>query len=207
MNNDKLIQRIDELEQKIENMEKSRRGAVRDFLKKSFSKTSVLVGIFITAVISSIIVYAAQVTFTDGTVISADDVNNNFTELYTKVNELDASVTSIQNSGGANLRFPDGLDGTVVNFSLRSGVSTYTVPDGKTLYITSGYDRDNIEIGGVKYGHTLESQVMVFPSGTVLTGDSTNYYGYTGLLFDSNTEVVNFSLRSGGLARFFRTHG
>ena len=62
------------------------------------------------------------------------------------------------------------------------GVSTYTVPDGKTLYITSGYDRDNIEIGGVKYGHTLESQVMVFPSGTVLTGDNANYYGYTGYL-------------------------
>jgi len=62
-------------------------GVVRFFL----GKQSLIVGFVLVAAISSLITYAAVVkphTFTSGTVIRSDHVNENFDELYQYVNTL-----------------------------------------------------------------------------------------------------------------------
>ncbi|HNR87505.1 MAG TPA: hypothetical protein PKM65_04125 [Spirochaetota bacterium] len=62
-------------------------GVVRFFL----GKQSLIVGFILVAAISSLITYAAVVkphTFTSGTVIRSDHVNENFDELYQYVNTL-----------------------------------------------------------------------------------------------------------------------
>lgn len=82
MDHNEMMQKIDMLEQKVEALERSSTGRLREFMKRAFSKTSVLVGTAIAAVVTGVIIYAAQNVFVDGTVISAADVNNNFNELY-----------------------------------------------------------------------------------------------------------------------------
>ncbi len=86
MNNQKLAHEIEQLKQEIAEM-KANRG-ISGFLKKSFSKMNVLVGVGMTVILTSMILWAAQITFTDGTIISANDVNSNFTELYNSFNNI-----------------------------------------------------------------------------------------------------------------------
>lgn len=85
-----LLKKIELLEQKVEILEKSRPLGFRAYLKKAFMKTHIIAGVLIAAVITSFVIYAATVTkpynFTDGTTISAGEVNGNFDTLYTLVN-------------------------------------------------------------------------------------------------------------------------
>lgn len=91
MNEEKLMQEIELLKREIEDLKRARGSTLSlnrfgKFIKKSFTKLNLVIGIVITLVASSLIVYATQIskpyTFTDGTVISASEVNANFDALY-----------------------------------------------------------------------------------------------------------------------------
>ena len=80
MEQNELLQKIEKLEQKVTEMEASR--GLRGFARRAFAKANIIAGVAIAALLTGIILYAAQVSFTEGEVISATDVNANFTELY-----------------------------------------------------------------------------------------------------------------------------
>lgn len=92
MENEQIISKLKQLEHEIAEL-KSNRG-LKAFLRKSFSKLNVIIGIICTIMISSLVLYAAQAVFTDGEIISAGEVNANFTELYDKAAELLNKVTA-----------------------------------------------------------------------------------------------------------------
>lgn len=98
MGHNEMMQKIEMLEQKVEALEKSRAAGLRAFMKRAFSKTSVLVGVAVAALVTGAVIYAAQNIFVDGTVISAAAVNNNFTELYKKQGGL-LSMQVFESSG------------------------------------------------------------------------------------------------------------
>ncbi len=92
-----LLQKIEQLEQKVSALENQKQG-IRKYFSTAFRKTNVIIGIVISVMIASAILFAAQITFTNGTVISATDVNANFTELYNSVLSAETFTGSIANS-------------------------------------------------------------------------------------------------------------
>lgn len=54
--------------------------------------------------------------------------------------------TTLGGSGGGDLRFPDGTTGMTVVFSTVDTTTTYTVPGGKTLYITQVYATTSVGV-------------------------------------------------------------
>lgn len=80
MDTNKLLERIEELENKIVDLERETRRS--GFLHQIAKKSNIITGVMLSVIITSVILYAAQITFTDGTIISASEVNNNFSELY-----------------------------------------------------------------------------------------------------------------------------
>ncbi len=90
MNEDKLLREIKELRRDVFQLKEKRN---RSRLKRVFML------IIVTALIPIFMLSADTVTkpytFTDGTVISAAEVNANFDTLYTKVNDLDAELKGV----------------------------------------------------------------------------------------------------------------
>lgn len=89
MNNMQLNDKIIELENKIKAIEETKKSNLRSFIINSMTKRNNIIGIIIAILLTTMIIYATQINFIDGTIISASDVNNNFNELYDKVNTLD----------------------------------------------------------------------------------------------------------------------
>lgn len=88
MNEENILQKIDTLEKEIAELKNApKKRNFSNLLQKTFHKSHFVIGIIITLVATSLIVYGTQINFTDGTVISASEVNSNFTELYNKVSE------------------------------------------------------------------------------------------------------------------------
>ena len=95
MDEKKIYQIIEKLENEIIELKGSKfKNRFRNFFSKSFTKVHWIIGIVIVLIASSLIVYATQITFTDGTVISASEVNSNFTELYDKSSNYSVHVTN-----------------------------------------------------------------------------------------------------------------
>lgn len=88
MDNNELKNKIIELENQINTIKNNKNFKLKTFLINSLTKKNNIIGIMIATVLTTIIVYAAQTTFVDGTIISADKVNSNFTELYNKCNNI-----------------------------------------------------------------------------------------------------------------------
>lgn len=86
MKDNDMMKRIELLEEELNTLRKRDRG-VGGIFAQIFSRASLLIGICTTIVITTILLYAAQITFSDGTVISADDMNSNFSELYNKFDD------------------------------------------------------------------------------------------------------------------------
>ena len=80
MEEEKLFKEIEALKKKIIELERSQKSVSKGFFARCFSKLNILAGVFISAVMTTAILYAAQIEFTDGTVISAAQVNSNFTD-------------------------------------------------------------------------------------------------------------------------------
>ena len=145
--------------------------------------------------------------FNSGETISSSKMNENFeilklskTELVNIVNELRDNLTQISNqmiqlnsqlnSSNNNLFFPDGLDGEMKTLNMID--NSYSVPNGKTFYIT--YHYGSVDIDGKMYASSTEGGQFSFPvvvkGGSVLTGD--NFI--TGFEIDANVEIVNEDL-------------
>ncbi len=83
-----------------------------------------------------ILLYSAPitipVTFADGNVLTAAQLNQNFTAILNKINELDAAITSLTDrvNGSGNLLYPDGINGEAVT-EIVTDSSGYTVPVGE----------------------------------------------------------------------------
>jgi len=88
-----LLQKIEKLEREVAQL-KSAYG-FKSFIKRLFNKSSFIIGIVITAILTGFLAWAAQIIFTNGTVISATDVNSNFTELYNSSWAIDATGNNI----------------------------------------------------------------------------------------------------------------
>jgi uncharacterized protein (TIGR02145 family) len=91
--------------------------------------------------------------------------------------------------GGCNFNYPDGLDGDPIIFS--GYYNDYTVPTGKTLYITTPYVTSNweISIDGIDIGSSLNNNTgqavhnaIVANEGQIVGGEG-NFHG---LLFDNS---------------------
>lgn len=93
-----LLTEIQELRLRIDDLEKkSRERGIKNFFRKSLSKMNVAAGIIITITGTSFILYAAQVMFSEGDLIVAEDVNANFSELFNSVNNLQNKNNSLEN--------------------------------------------------------------------------------------------------------------
>jgi microcystin-dependent protein len=80
MDENNLVQEIETLRREMLELKDSR--GFRGFMKRSLTKMNILIGSCIALVISSAVIYAAQIFFSTGTVISSSEVNANFSELY-----------------------------------------------------------------------------------------------------------------------------
>ena len=115
------------------------------------------------------------------------------------------SGSSSSSGGSCDIEFPDGLSSTIVSESISSS-NTYSVPSGKSLYITqasvsssSGQNFlkiDGVEILGV-YGSgntswTNNSGVIIAPSGSIISSGSSNLgqCQFNGLLVNEGAEVI-----------------
>ncbi|MCP4135272.1 MAG: sugar porter family MFS transporter, partial [bacterium] len=91
MNEKKLMQEINDLKQEMAEFKKEKSpGGFKNFINKSLSKLSLVIGVTLAFTISSIFLYASQMFFEDGTIIQSSEVNNNFSELYQKLTDLEA---------------------------------------------------------------------------------------------------------------------
>jgi len=102
MDNEKILMELEHLKQELNNLKRQERSGIS--LNKAFSKINMTIGIFCTIVLSSIFLYAAQVLFTDGEIISAGDVNANFTELYEKIDNI--ALEKFYPVGSRYIQFP-----------------------------------------------------------------------------------------------------
>lgn len=85
-----------------------------------------------------------------------------------------------------SLQYPQGLQGTPVLFTL-SNRRTYTVPTGKTLYLTTCVTP---YVDGVPY--VSDGVCPMFPDGTEISGAPTAFppeSGFTGVLMDESPNV------------------
>ena len=93
MENNELVQKIEKLEWEVAQLKSSH--GFKSFIKRIFNKSSLIIGVVVTAILTGFLTWAAQVMFTNGTVISATDVNSNFTELYNSSWAVDATGQNI----------------------------------------------------------------------------------------------------------------
>lgn len=96
MTDEKIIRELERLRAEVDRLSAHRPG----FWKRTFSKTSVLIGVALAFVVSSLIVYAATISkpydFTDGTIISAAEVNADFNALYTESNAKETRLAALE---------------------------------------------------------------------------------------------------------------
>jgi hypothetical protein len=86
-----LEESIKQLELEILQLKKSKNN-IKKYFQNIFKKTNILVGVLLSTLFSTFVLYAANVSipniFVDGTVASADDVNANFTALKTAIENI-----------------------------------------------------------------------------------------------------------------------
>ena len=109
MKNKNVLHEIELLKKEIAALKSSR--GFKNILRKAFTKTSILIGIASAFIATSIIIYAATIskpyTFTDGTVISAAEVNGDFDALYTESNAQHTRIATLESHdhGIQNLKY------------------------------------------------------------------------------------------------------
>lgn len=132
MNDNNLLNELEHLKKKVEALEKSQTGRLHAFLKRAFTKTSVLVGVAIAAVVTGAIIYAAQNVFVDGTIISAADVNSNFTELYGRAWSKNGSDL-YYSAGNVGIGMDTPGSKLAVNGIIQSTSGGIKLPDGSVI--------------------------------------------------------------------------
>lgn len=179
MNEKELLQRIEELEKTIMELKSNteKRTSVRS---KVFSRLSVAAGVFSAMLVTTALLYADKVVFHDGDLISADQVNSNFTELYDKVAALETTFAGVTRTDNV-------ITFSGVNVMIVSGTGhTYDPPNGLGNLIV-GYDEPR-DSGSDKTG-----------SHNIVLGSQNNYSSYGGIVAGfSNTISGIYASVTGG---------
>ena len=127
----------------------------------------------------------------------------------TMIADMIAAAGGLGSGGGCDVRFPDGLDGEYFTTLLRDNEMNdypYTVPEGKTLYITSAYAGDEILItnnnggeskiitgsnGGGNSERSLHNPIILYEGQTVSGyGNPNNPTSINAFLIDSGVEPI-----------------
>ena len=127
----------------------------------------------------------------------------------TMIADMIAAAGGLGGGGGCDVRFPDGLDGEYFTTLLRDNEMNdypYTVPEGKTLYITSAYAGDEILItnnnggeskiitgsnGGGNSERSLHNPIILYEGQTVSGyGNPNNPTSINAFLIDSGVEPI-----------------
>lgn len=186
MDNERLIEKIEQLEKEIIDLKasvKNRKG----FFLKAFSKLNVITGVFISALITSAVLYAAQISFTDGDPISADQVNGNFTELYDAIASMDTLLSGIETTFSGVTRTDNVIQFSGVNVQIVSG-------SGATDGAVNGLG--NLIVG---YNELRGSGDDRTGSHNIVVGRRHNFSSYGGLVLGyQNTISGQYSSVSGG---------
>ena len=137
--------------------------------------------------------------------------------LYQALQDQQAVIESMQGAGGCNYAFPEGLDGEGIVWAFTAS-NSYTVPDGKNLYVTNIYsdnynnkfkvdgltvrdgNTNNSEsfIGGVQDYSSLLTNPILVSSGQVIIQENTGGLtqgGFSGILIEPNDlEIITHCL-------------
>ncbi len=110
---------------------------------------------------------------------------------YALYAEKASSIDTLSATINSNLFFPDGVNGTPV---IIFPDSSYTVPLGKTLYITFGISMDmNIFLAsGIDTFYIANRAIIT--EGTTITASSINFF--SGILVDIGVEAVNLKTKN-----------
>lgn len=174
-----LKKEIDELKNEVYSLKKTSR--FQGFAGNAFSKLSIAAGIFITVLIASVLLYAAQISFTDGTVISASDVNHNFNELYTAVQEINDRISMTSKVINVTVHRNDTSSGLLPLAALieldtftvdkKSPTSILIIQGTINTYISPSAQRVSYFSQYWQYGSESEAQGQTF------SDDNSNYLG------------------------------
>jgi hypothetical protein len=161
MNEKELAQRIEELEKSIlilKNKVENHKG----FRVWGFSRLSTVTGVIVVMLFAATVLYAAQIFFNDGDLISADEVNSNFTELYNKVN-ADAGIQTVSTNamGRASVSFTAGAFtvapskvAAVARFS--NGTSGQAGEVGVSSFLSTGFTIEVKDGTGTPYTGSVQ---------------------------------------------------
>lgn len=198
-----LMDKIKNLEERISGLEKSRQkmnpsNEVATYLQRLFSKSNVLAGFFLSALLFSSFLYAVNKphTFSSGTTASASEVNSNFDALFDYVNSgVMVGLTSIQNVTlgttaaitfdttlyGDSNNFDSGnnridiQDSGVYMFSYLTNITGSTMCIEEVNYNSSPAQWSNNHIQAFSAGDTISMDLNCTSSGTnadIQTADS-----------------------------------
>jgi hypothetical protein len=202
MDNQELIDRVEQLDIKLSQMEQERLTLpiLSPFfaLAKRHYSLRLITSLAILAITLSAIVYAATLTkpfnFSDGQPASASEVNANFDALYDRANTH------------FHPGFPEGVTGDPINFLISSG-TPHPVTAGKTLYITSASNTDvsvdYISDGTDNYfslpgsgGNFEQGLPLVFADGTSVqtVGSAGTYITGIEVVSDASVDIVRLKV-------------
>lgn len=145
------------------------------------SRLHIIAGLFLSAVFASAILYAARTVFVDGDLISAQQVNDNFAELYTRVTSLETTFDGVTRTDNV-------IQFSGVNVQIVSGTGhTYDTPNGLGNLIV-GYDEPR-DTDSVKSG-----------SHNIVVGSFHNYQSYGGFVAGLHNTIAGiYATVTGGL--------
>ena len=134
MDTKKLEEKISTLETRLAEVET--RNSKPGLIAGLFSRTQVLLGILISAIVSGTLLYAVTVpnTFTDGTTIVAADMNANFTTLASQITTNEGAIGTNATNISANTA------AATSNFIF---LNRWTIPFGSTEYLNRGTSTEN----------------------------------------------------------------
>lgn len=210
MENEKLLQMIEELQMKINDLE-NREAREKGFWNRAFSKMHVLAGVMLSVMITSVVLYAADlVEFIDGTTISAEEVNGNFADIDTRLKAMEATFAGVTRAdnviqfSGVNVQIVSGsgaTNGTVNGFgNLIVGYNEFRgsgdVRTGSHNIIV-GTRNNYSSFGGVVAGYqnTISGMYASVSGGSRSTASGSNSSISGG---DGNTASGSFTSVSGG---------
>ncbi len=108
MSNNEIKREIEELRSEIERIRDLKKTTFLDIFKNMLNRFSMVTGIIMAVVVTSLIIYAATVTkphpdFASGDLIDAAKINDNFNMLYTAINKTGKLVDNDGNILGTVL--------------------------------------------------------------------------------------------------------
>lgn len=200
MDNEKLIQEIEELKKEVSNLKanavEGRKGRFRRFMGTAFRRLNIVIGIAITTVISSLILYAATVEkpfdFKEGEIISAEEVNSNFNVLFTAIEDLYKNFDDINGAfTGIQQDITDIIDGlSKIKNNSNHQTNTSTDSDNSDLQKDSGWFLKGNDIVYDRGKVLIKNQLIVPSIKGSSSGCTLVMNGYKAICNDSDPIII-----------------